>query len=100
VPRNLARSAELYDKACAAKQWEACTNLGMLYEKGSGVAPSPMRAAELFETGCAGGNGMGCWDLARYYAKGFGVARDELKADELYRKACELDGHLCDRRRP
>jgi TPR repeat protein len=62
--------------------------LGLLYEKGFGVAHDYAKAREWYEKAAAG-NEMAMGYLGLLYEKGFGVAQDFDKAREWYEKAAE-----------
>jgi hypothetical protein len=68
---------------------DACTELGVMYEKGRGVAKDEARAAALYKQACDGGYAGGCVDLGAAYASGRGVAKDELRAVALYKQVCD-----------
>ncbi len=83
------QAAAAYDKACVANDYEACRNLGVLYNEGIGVPQDPKRATALFAMACNGGNLAACNHTALALAEGIGVAKDVPKAVELYTKACD-----------
>ena len=64
-------------------------NLGLLYEKGFGVAQDYAKAREWYEKAAAEGNEIAMGYLGLLYEKGFGVAQDFDKAREWYEKAAE-----------
>jgi TPR repeat protein len=101
VPRDEARAAALYEKACDASDAFACAGLGRLVRLGrGGLARDPARARVLFEKACGmehaadGGPGdpdatRGCALLGEAYRDGTGVAaRDDTRAVALFRDAC------------
>ncbi len=53
-------AAEFYEKACDAKYFKACTNLGSLYLQGVGVAKNPTKARRLYKRACDGGDEVAC----------------------------------------
>src|ERR1041384_5686719 len=54
-------------KACDDGKATACTDLGVTYVYGIGVARQPERAAALFQRACDGGSLLGCNDLGLLY---------------------------------
>ena len=55
-----ARAASFLDRACQAGDGEGCHDLGVAYEKGSGVARDRRRAAELLRKACQLGFAKAC----------------------------------------
>ena len=55
-----AKAAGFLDQACQAGDAEGCHDLGVSYEKGSGVPRDPRRAAELLRKACAMGFAQAC----------------------------------------
>lgn len=76
--------------SCDRGNYVACTELGLLYLRGQGVAKDVARALGLFESGCDGGNGLACHNLAVMLNTGRGVKRDSARAARVYERACEL----------
>jgi len=80
-------------QACESGQAIGCSNLGVLYEFGTGAPKDPMVAVELYRKGCDGGDARGCESLAWIVAKG-NVATVPSDADALqraialYQEAC------------
>jgi hypothetical protein len=60
VQKDLAAAAALYERGCDAGSAVACTNVGVMYDKGSGVALDPTRALALYKRGCNGGDASSC----------------------------------------
>jgi TPR repeat protein len=50
----------LYTSGCDFDHGPSCTNLGVAYERGQGVAADPKRATTLYEKACTLGSGVGC----------------------------------------
>jgi TPR repeat protein len=95
-PRDAARAATLYDRACRGGSSLACSNLGRLYERGRGVARDPRRALALFALACAAGERVGCFNEGVLEA----AARRYGRAREAFGRACALgDAEACARRR-
>jgi TPR repeat protein len=86
--RDLARSAEAYERGCALGQKVACNNLGDSFEYGDGVRRDLARAAELYDRACRGGEPLGCANLGHLLENGEGAPRDVPRARGLYRDAC------------
>jgi hypothetical protein len=80
--------------ACEAGESAACTQLGVLYNRGAGVARDLSAAALYYDLGCAGGDLAGCNNLGTIYQHGAaGLRGDRSKAASLYERACN-GGHL------
>jgi TPR repeat protein len=78
--------------ACDANDGTGCTNLGMLYDRGEGVAKDQSRAVALFQKACDLGSAAGCNNLGASYAH----AKDYVRAVALYRQACDAgEGRGC-----
>jgi hypothetical protein len=97
VPRDEARAAALYEKACDAADPLACANLGRLHRLGRGGLPKDLaRARLLFEKACnvdrdagASDGARGCALLGEAYRDGAGgVSRDDRRALGLFQDAC------------
>jgi TPR repeat protein len=75
---NIAKSTELYEVACKADNFQACTDLAYL-------KPESERQA-LYQKGCTGGSMEGCNNLAFIIDK-----ENPTEAFQLYKKACDAD---------
>jgi serine/threonine-protein kinase len=82
------RAAALYLKACSGEAAAACTELGVLYNRGLGVARDVTQAALYYERGCTQGDMAGCNNLGTVYQFGSLGFRDPTKAAALYERAC------------
>ena len=80
---------ERLSQACEGGDMPACSDLGVTYGTGYGVARDSARAAALYRRACEGGDMGGCFNLGASYQDGKGVARDLERAVEFYRQACE-----------
>ena len=61
LPKDLARAAELYKKACDGGNATGCYNLGVYYENGAGGLPKDLgQAAELFKKACDQNDQFAC----------------------------------------
>jgi serine/threonine protein kinase len=81
-------------EACNGQVPAACTQLGVLYNRGIGVAKDLGTAALYYERGCAGGDPAGCNNLGTVYQFGaLGFRADWSKAAGFYERACN-GGHL------
>jgi TPR repeat protein len=87
-PRDLTRSAVVYQHACDLGGALACNNLGDAYEYGESVPRDLARAAALYERACHAGTAIGCANLGHLVEHGEGTARDPARARALYRDAC------------
>lgn len=79
-------------RECDRGSATSCANLGLMYEKGSGVRQSATSALKAYERACDAGDVAGCTGLAYLYSKGEGVKRDANRAKAVFDKACRK-GH-------
>ncbi len=86
---NLTLAASYYRQGCGQGDARACTNLGVMFEKGQGVYRDDVKAAELYARGCEGDDTLGCTYLGFMYQGGRGVLRSPVKAFELFGRGCE-----------
>ncbi len=86
---NLASAAIYYRQGCGQGDARACTNLGVMFEKGQGVYRDAVKAAELYTEGCQGDDTLGCTYLGFMYQSGRGVFRSPVKAFEMFGRGCE-----------
>jgi len=89
VPKDIARSAQLYTKACDAGHTKACFVLGAIYATGQGVPKDVPRGVELFRKACDDGEMKSCLNLGYMYEDGQGIAKDEARAATLYARSCD-----------
>ena len=89
VESSPAAALPLYLRACDGKVASACTNLGSLYGRGSGVARDDAKAAALYRNACDRGDATACANLADFLMRGTGVTADPAAGLALYGKACE-----------
>jgi TPR repeat protein len=84
------------DYATALREWrslarqgdaEAQYNLGVMYERGEGVAKDEAEAVRWYTQAAAQGNADAQYNLGVMYGQGRGVAKDEAEAVRWYRKA-------------
>jgi uncharacterized protein len=61
--------------------------LGVLYERGLGVAPDPVQARQWYEKAAAGGDTVAMNNLGALYEQGKGIAKDHAEARKWYEKA-------------
>ncbi len=99
VEENKARAAELYQKACDAKNAQGCIRRGKLQLSGALGDRNPTLALSLFAKACAMGSGDGCQEQGAMAASGFGPEKAEgaaAAAAALYKKGCDLkSGAAC-----
>jgi hypothetical protein len=60
VPRDPARAAHEFDKACAGGEASACSNVGLMYRNGDGVTRDDARAVAYLEQACTLGMASAC----------------------------------------
>jgi TPR repeat protein len=69
---------------------EGCTNLGYLYEHGTGLPKDERLAKDYYQRSCDAKLPIGCQNLGNVYDAGRVVPQDHKKAAELYKKSCDL----------
>ena len=74
VPKDLAKAAELYQKAADQGSADAQNNLGVLYANGQGVPKDLRKAAELYQKAADQGYANAQNNLGVLYANGAGRA--------------------------
>ena len=90
MPKDPKLALPLLKRGCDGGSAGACTNLGLLYERGDGVEKDQQRAGQWYQKGCEGNDSWGCDDLALMYRDGRGVEVDVVRSAELLQKSCEL----------
>jgi hypothetical protein len=65
MPKDEARAATLFQRACDANNAEACATLGAVYESGEGVTKNKSRALTLYQKACRIGLKKACDDASR-----------------------------------
>ena len=68
---------------------EAQHNLGVMYEKGLGVAKDDVQAVQWYRKAADQGHAEAQYNLGFMYAQGRGVAQDYAQAVQWYRKAAD-----------
>jgi serine/threonine-protein kinase len=86
--KDFERAANLYVKACNGRAAAGCTELGVLYNRGSGVTRDVAQAAVFYERGCTLGDMSGCNNLGTVYEFGSIGFPDLAGAAKLYERAC------------
>ncbi|MDB4986270.1 MAG: putative serine/threonine-protein kinase pknH [Myxococcaceae bacterium] len=81
-------------RACDGGSMQACTDLGVAFENGTGVPKDQKRAFELYTRACDGENMLGCINLGFAFKKGDGVPKDQKRAVGLYTRACDAGALL------
>lgn len=94
---EMGKARQYYQLACDHGQENACTNLGVLYEKGSGGPVDGLSAVELYKKACNLGEVKGCTNAAYLYAFAeAGVTKNHRAAAPLFEKACERAKNIPD----
>ncbi|HNW02479.1 MAG TPA: tetratricopeptide repeat protein [Burkholderiaceae bacterium] len=73
-------SFPLFEKLALRGDAAAQTSLGLMLEKGQGVAPSPAEAVQWYRLAAEQGYATAQVNLGLMYGKGLGVAQDEVRA--------------------
>jgi TPR repeat protein len=64
VPKDDAKAARLYERACDLYWAPGCYNLAIMYERGTGVPADRAKAGDLYQSACTAGAAQAC-DKAR-----------------------------------
>lgn len=83
------KAREIWTKLADKGDARAMNNLGVLFDRGQGVAESPEQAASWFQKSAAGGHGPGMNNYARMLEQGRGVPREASLAAHWFQKAAE-----------
>jgi len=87
--KKMHNQIELLKKECENGVGISCTNLGLLYAKGSFNGVKDYSSAKIFyKKACDLGNMAGCANLGLLYELGRGVKKDLQEAKRLYVYAC------------
>lgn len=90
LPKDAARAARFYERACALGEKMSCSSLGRLLEKGGdGLKRDLPRAVAVYEKECNAGDPNACVSLAHLYVDAGGVKRDPRRAAALFEIACQ-----------
>ena len=88
VAKDDAKAAKAYRRACDLGLPIACSNLGVLQQKG-GTPQDYSAAITLFRKACKQGEPAGCLSLGTVHEHGRGLPVDLPEAYRLYRLTCE-----------
>jgi TPR repeat protein len=88
IEKAPARAVAPLDRACQARVFRACTELGIHHAAGRGIPLNLPRAVVLLEKACAGDDARGCKTLADLIEFGTVGAPEPRRAAALRRKAC------------
>jgi TPR repeat protein len=86
---DYAKALPPLQKAADAGDAVALNNLGVLYEKGLGVAQNYAQARQWFQKAAEAGNYHAMENLGHLYEKGLGVAQDYPQARRWFQKAAD-----------
>lgn len=95
IPARLQQTEEEVTRItteCAGGKPDSCTQLGLLYAHGQGVAKDEKRAAKLYQRACDAGHAPGCFHLGLMYEEGGRIAKDNRWTAQSFKKACD-SGH-------
>jgi TPR repeat protein len=85
-----ASSVSLLRVACAKRDPLACTDLGVLHERGLGISANPTRAAALYTSACQDNVLEACLNLGTMTALGRGMSKaDPVQAARLFAQVCD-----------
>src|SRR3569832_2222434 len=87
-----AELAGTLDKKCVAGDLEACRQLGVIYQEGTGVSPDLRRATALFGQACTGNHLTARNNHGMNLAEGIGVANNPTRARRPRPRARATEG--------
>lgn len=84
--------------ACKNGHIDSCSNIGYMYERGSGVEFNLLEAMKFYDMACKGEDQLACYALGYIYEQGAdGIVAKPKEALRLYERACALgEKHSCD----
>ena len=88
TPAGYEKARQLFQNMCDEDRIVGCTNLGVMYENGEGVAQDYATAFDLYTRGCDGANAQACSNLGVMQLFGRGVPENLSAALKLFEKAC------------
>ena len=91
APTPVETDVDRFRAACDGGEFDACSDVGLLYDGGKGVVKDPAQANALYRKGCDGGSMRGCYNLAISLYEGSGGPRDPVTAAALLDRACAAD---------
>jgi uncharacterized protein len=92
--QNRPHAFKLWYRACKMREYQACSNAGVMILHGIDGAPQdPVAARRLFELACNSPSKRGCDNLATCYEQGLGGTKDFRQAVELYLRSCNETGN-------
>ena len=96
VRRDPARAADLFRKACKAKNQDACADDAWALALGEGQAPKVRTAIPRLERMCKKGQARACGALGDLFMRGMGGPQDALRGEKLLEDACnKRDARAC-----
>ena len=85
-----AQTSEELTTQCQQGNAEACFNLGVAYDNGTGLTQDAVKAVALYQRACDAQHAKGCFNLGVSYRYGEGVRQSDERARKFYGKACDL----------
>lgn len=83
-------------RLCDGGDMGACTDLGIIYEDGTGVPVDLVHGTQLYQKACDGNYARGCANLGLAFYNGLGVAMNRERAADFFQKGCDLgSGRAC-----
>lgn len=89
MPRDTARSRQLFAQGCSKGDAWGCSREGWFYLAGDGVPQDDRHGAQLYAKACELDYAFACGRLGEFYVQGTGVPRDAAQARILLKRACE-----------
>jgi TPR repeat protein len=83
------QALDWYRRAVDAGSVDARVDLGLMYERGLGIARDSVAALRLYRSAAARGSPRGMSAVGRSYEQGIGVPRDYARARRWYRRAAD-----------
>jgi len=95
MPKDPAKAATLYQRACDGGIGSSCQALARMYESGEGVTQDAAAAAKFDQRGCDAGSVISCIGIARATYAGRGVTRSVAQGTAMYDRAAETGRRAC-----
>jgi hypothetical protein len=90
VPQDLARAAQLFERACALGATEGCTYLAHAYDLGEGVTEDDAEAERRYREACEAGSALACAYAGDFERRTAGAPVSAMRrARNRYARACD-----------
>ncbi len=89
MPRNPAKAATYFRKACDGGHASSCYNLALMMEQGD-IPRDAKQLIALYETACEKGDARACSNAGFMFINGDGAPLDQEKGRTLFEKSCTM----------